>query len=440
MANILSVIDNALWQHDLSTLPAWQATGIRLLRIFQAIIRDLKGGLLTLRAMSLVYTTLLSLVPLLAVSFSVLKGFGVHNQIEPLLLNMLSPLGSQGAEITTYIIGFVDNIKVGVLGLLGLALLLYTVVSLIQKIEKAFNFTWRISTYRNLAQRFSDYLSVIMVGPVLIFTAMGITAAISNSDILNSLTAIAPLGYLITVIGKLIPYALVIAAFTFIYILVPNTRVHFKSALVGGIISGILWETTGWLFASFVATSSNYTAVYSGFAILMIFMIWLYLSWLILLTGASIAFYHQHPQWVANRQQVLQMSCRLREKTALVAMYKIAKSFHENTAAWDHERLAMEIDIASEALAMVINALLNAGLVTMGGKDGMCYIPAHSLEHIAVKTVLDTVRTAEETPYLSPETINSDTAIEKLISDLDDAALQTLNQMTLRDLITRTKT
>lgn len=438
MANIIASIDELLWERDLATMPAWQASGIRLLRIFQAVIRDLKGGLLTLRAMSLVYTTLLSLVPLLAVSFSVLKGFGVHNQIEPVLLKMLAPLGSQGVEITTYIIGFVDNIKVGVLGFLGLALLLYTVVSLIQKIERAFNFTWRITTYRNLAQRFSDYLSVIMVGPVLIFSAMGITAAVSNSDILTSLTAIAPLGYLIAFIGKLLPYVLVITAFTFIYILVPNTRVKFKSALVGGIISGVLWETTGWLFASFIATSSNYTAVYSGFAILMIFMIWLYLSWLILLTGASIAFYHQNPQRVANRQQVLQMSCRLREKTALMAMYKIAKSFHTDTPAWNHERLAIEIDIAAEALAMVIDSLLNAGLITMGGKDGLCYLPAHSLENISVKTVLDTVRAAEETPYLSPKSLNSGAVIEKLIEDLDAATLQTLDNISLRDLITRT--
>jgi len=248
MKNIFNAVHAFLWEKDLSTLPRWQAGGIHLLRIFQAVILDLKSGHLTLRAMSLVYTTLLSLVPLLAVSFSVLKGFGVRNQLETALNNMLAPLGAQSAEITQYIIGFVNNVKVGVLGALGLGLLLYTVISLVQKIESAFNFTWRISTSRNLAQRFSDYLSVILVGPVLVFTAMGITGTISNSDILTSLTSIAPLGFLISIASKLLPYILVIAAFTFIYILVPNTRVRFKSALVGGLIAGILWETTGWLF------------------------------------------------------------------------------------------------------------------------------------------------------------------------------------------------
>ena len=111
--------------------------------------------MLTLQAMSLVYTTLLSLVPLIAVSFSVLKGFGVHNQVEPMLSSVLAPLGDKGAEITSKIIEFVENTKAGVLGSLGLVLLFYTVVSLIQKIERSFNFTWRISKPRPFAQRFS---------------------------------------------------------------------------------------------------------------------------------------------------------------------------------------------------------------------------------------------------------------------------------------------
>ncbi|MGB5398200.1 MAG: YihY/virulence factor BrkB family protein [Gammaproteobacteria bacterium] len=435
--DITTRFNEVIWQKNLSSLPRWQSLGILLLRILQAVVRDLKEGLLTLRAMSLVYTTLLSLVPLLAVSFSVLKGFGVHNQIEPVLLSMLAPLGEKGTEITGIIIGFVDNIKVGVLGFLGLGLLIYTVISLIQKIERAFNFTWRITTYRSIAQRFSDYLSVIMVGPVLIFTAIGVTATVTHSEFMTSLVSIEPLGFAINAIGKLVPYILVIVAFTFIYVLIPNTKVQIKSALVGGIIAGILWETTGWLFASFVANSTNYTAVYSSFAILMVFMIWLYLSWLILLTGASIAFYHQHPERISNRLKDLRMSCRLREKTALMAMYLIAKSFHENKPAWDQERLAKTIDIATEALALVIDALVEADLITVSGKDGDRYIPSHSLENIRIKTILDTVRAAEESDFLKPEGIKSGKTVEQLIKNLDDSLERTLGDMSLRDLVTQ---
>ncbi|MDH3930474.1 MAG: YihY/virulence factor BrkB family protein, partial [Deltaproteobacteria bacterium] len=166
-----------VWEVELSSLPWWKSWLTRVLRVFYVVIRDLLEGQLTLRAMSLVYTTLLAMVPLLAVSFSVLKGFGVHNQIEPLLLNFLRPMGERGVEVTSRIIGFVDSVKAGVLGSVGFALLIYTVISLIQKIEQACNDTWQVNRSRPLSQKFSDYLSVILIGPLLVFSALGITAS-----------------------------------------------------------------------------------------------------------------------------------------------------------------------------------------------------------------------------------------------------------------------
>jgi Virulence factor BrkB len=158
--------------------------------------------------MSLVFTTLLSIVPLLAVSFSVLKAFGVHNQLEPLLLNFLQPLGAQGRHITDQIIGFVDNIQVGVLGALGIALLFYTAISLIQKAENAFNYIWHVKGAGTLADQFSRYFSVIMIVPVLVFAALGVTASLTSTAIVRAIVAI------------------VIGAFTFVYFFIPNTRVR----------------------------------------------------------------------------------------------------------------------------------------------------------------------------------------------------------------------
>ncbi len=285
-----ATIVRALWGKDTESLPRWKAWPIVVLRVVFAVARDVLAGNLTLHAMSLVYTTLLSFVPLLALSFSVLKGFGVHNQVEPILLRLLEPLGEKGQEIAALVIGFVDNIKVGVLGAVGLALLFYTVVSLMQKIESAFNDTWRISETRPLARRFSDYLSVLLIGPVLIFSAVGITASLTSNALFESLTAVEPLGTLIEIAGGLTPFLLVGGAFTFIYIFMPNTRVRLRSALLGGFVAGILWVTAGWGFATFVANSGNYAAIYSAFATLILFLIWLYLNWLILLVGSSICF------------------------------------------------------------------------------------------------------------------------------------------------------
>ncbi|MCK4705250.1 MAG: YihY/virulence factor BrkB family protein, partial [Gammaproteobacteria bacterium] len=248
-----------------------------------------------LRATSLVYTTLLSMIPALAISFTLLKNSGFHNQIKPLLLHLLSPLGTQSTHITNQIITFVDNIDVGLLGIMGISLLFYTVITLIHKIECAFNYTWHITKYRSLGRRLSAYLGVIVIGPILVFAAIVITATIASSSIITSLSSIEAFAIIFTTAGSLLPYLLVIAAFTVIYFLVPNTKVKIRSALIGAFIAGVLWETTGWLFASFVVNSGNYTVVYSSFAVLVLFMIWLYLSWLILLIGAAISYYHQHP-------------------------------------------------------------------------------------------------------------------------------------------------
>ncbi|MCK7580267.1 MAG: YihY/virulence factor BrkB family protein [Chromatiales bacterium] len=172
------MVYDLLWGSDLAAVSPLRRRLIRSARLVHAVVRDFADGQLTLRAMSLVYTTLLSLVPLLALSFSVLKGFGVHNQVRPALLAFLAPLGDKGVQITEQTIGFIDNIRVGVLGAVGLGLLIYTVTALLQKIELSFNYVWRVKRLRPLAQRFSQYLSVLTIGPVLVFSAIGITASL----------------------------------------------------------------------------------------------------------------------------------------------------------------------------------------------------------------------------------------------------------------------
>lgn len=410
------------------------ARAVRTLRVLYRVLTDLVDGQLTLRAMSLVYTTLLSLVPLLAVSFSVLKGFGVHNQIEPVLLKALLPLGERGAEITRQIIGFVENVKVGVLGSVGLGLLLFTVVSLTQKIERAFNYTWRVTEHRSFAQRFSDYISVILIGPLLIFSAIGITASISSTAVVQSLLLIEPFGTLIHLAGKLLPYVLVISAFTFFYIFVPNTKVRFRSALMGATVAGVLWETAGWVFASFVAASTNYTAIYSGFAILVMFMVWLYLAWLMLLVGASMAFYHQHPEYLAIGREGLHMSNRLKERVALLAMATIAKRFYHNQPASTLQQLAQHVSVPSEAMAIVLGEIESAGFLKRTGEEPPTYLPARALETIPIKELLEHIRAAGESTAFSEKRLNLDPDIDQLVKRISGAVADVLDGYTLRDL------
>jgi len=424
-----------IWQKDIKNLARWRAVSIIFLRIIYAVGNDLVSGLISLRAAGLVYTTLLSLVPLLAVSFSVLKGFGIHNQLEPLLLHLLAPLGSKGPEIVDQIIRFVDNIKVGALGTLGLVFLLLTVLSLVKKIETAFNYSWRITTTRSLIQRFSNYLSVILVGPVLIFTGIGITASVNNSTIVNDILMIEPFGSLILLVGKILPFLLMLIVFTFIYILVPNTRVNIKSAFAGAFTASLLWELASRIFTSFISSSTNYTAIYSSFAILIIFMLWIYATWLIVLTGASFAFYFQHPEYTRNRQQDRHLSCRLREKLAITVMQIIAYQFHHQQVPLSSLQLSRILDIPEPLILSVVHALENAGLLVKIENGKNTCIPARSLETIQIDSIFSAIRKADESAHLHPETIIADKKVDEILNRVNHSRKEELGDITVRDII-----
>lgn len=411
----------------------WQAVGAA--RIAVCVGRDVQSGALGMRAMGLVFTTLLALVPLIAVSFSVLKGFGVHNQIEPALLQFLAPLGERSHEITERIVGFVDNIKVGVLGAVGVALLLYTAVSLVQKVEEAFNFTWNVERRRTLARRFSDYLSVMVIGPLLVFLALGITATFTSATAVQAVMQIEPFGYLLRFVTRLTPYLLVIAAFTFIYVLIPNTRVRLRHALYGGVVAGVLWETVGRLFATFVATSTNYTAIYSSFAILLLFMIWLYLSWLILLLGSSIAFYRQYPEYLlAGGRSGVRLSHVQAEWLALAVIAAVTRAWYGSDVPPDRDALARGLRVPVQPVDRVLEALQAQGLLTPCGSESTGFLPGRPPERITVKQVLDAVREHGRQANLLVE--GSDGAAE-IMQRVDDALARELADVTVAELAGR---
>lgn len=434
IANIKAFFDITLWQQlpeKAGMLKRWL---FNTLRVAYIVIRELGKGELNLRAMSLVFTTLLSLVPLIAVAFSVLKAFGVHNQIEPFLMSVLEPLGENGVDLTSNIIGFVENIKVGVLGSLGVAMLFYTIISLIQKVENAFNYVWRVSQLRSLARRFTDYLSVVMIGPLLIFTALGMAATAMNADVVQNLQAIEPFGTLLLFATKLIPYIMIIFAFTFLYMFIPNTNVEFKSALLGGVVAGLLWVTTGKVFASFVASSSNYTAIYSSFAILFFFMIWLYLAWFILLTGSQVAFYLQHPNLVRLAGKHYQLSPRLREQEGLSLMTIIAKRFYDKEPAFSRSELEDITGLNGENLHDIIRVMKKNGFLTELEGEESRFQPGQDIALMSVKDILHSLRTAEESD-LAQITSQANQHVKKLLSMINSQQVSVIEDLMIRDLV-----
>jgi membrane protein len=418
-----------LWQVDLNTCPKIKRCLIQTVRLLYVVIHELIAGQLTLRAMSLIYTTLISLVPLLAVSFSVLKAFGVQGKIEPFLLEFLTPLGSKGEEIGINIIGFIDNMNVGVLGAVGLAMLFYTVVSLVQKIEQTFNHIWHINKPRTFIRRVTDYLSVLMIGPVMVVSALALTASMVSSTFVQYISAIEPFGSLFYYISLTTPYILIIVAFTFMYIFIPNTTVKIGPALTGATISGILWKIAGMLFASFAAGSAKYDAIYSSFAILIMFMIWLYLSWLIFLLGSQIAFYRQYPEHVRPSLGSIELSNRQKEKLALLAMYWIGKHYYQGLEPWTLRTLNSHLGVPSEVLSKTLDQLIfNELILEIIDKDST-YVPAKDLGAITLYELVNITRNANDSTIASAPV---QAEVEDILTSLDQAYSSTLGNKTLR--------
>jgi membrane protein len=424
-------VEKLVWGDGLQQygLPGRILTAV--LRYLYAVLRDIMSGQLTLRSMSLVYTTLLSVVPLIAFSFSVLKGLGVHKELEKRLYTILEPLGDKGVEITDQLMTLVNNVNGSVLGGIGLAFFIYTAISMVQKIEESFNYVWYVTKPRSFARRFTEYMLVLLIGPVVIVIALGMITSLQNDSIVQTLVENDVLGPVFVATNKLTPYLLVTGVFTFLYMYMPNTRVRFRSALVGGVAGGFLWATIGVIFAAFLANSARAQAIYASFAIAITTLIWLYLNWLILLIGAQLAFYFQNPAYLRIGRREPRLSNAMRERLALNVMLIVGEAFRDPEKTVDLAAMSKKLRIPSVTVAPITNALENKTLLTTNEKEEL--LPGREMSRIFLTDILDVVRVDGETgsyrdPKWSP-------VIETLGSGVDSAVEKTLSGQTLSNLL-----
>lgn len=404
-------------------------TGV--LRNAYAVLRDIFSGQLTLRAMSLVYTTLLSIVPMIAVSFSALKAFGVHKDIEPHLYGFLEPLGPKGAELTDYVMNLVSNVNSNVLGGIGFIFFIYTAISMVQKIEDSFNYVWYVSKPRSFATRLVEYSTVLIVGAIAVGLAVKALAEFSKDKLVVSMQENVALAPMFTVTDRLMPYLITISIFTFLYKFMPNTKVKLRSAIVGGVAAGVLWATTSMVFAAFLANSTNRQAIYASFAIAISALIWLYLNWLILLIGAQIAFYFQNPAYLRIGRREPRLSNEMRERVALNIMFLVGSEFRNPVLGVNLRSLSRTLRIPSITLAPIAIGLEASGLITTNEKENL--LPGREMARIRLGDILAVVRRQGETgSHRDPKW---DDAISELGDNIDDAVAKTLSDKTLADLL-----
>jgi membrane protein len=431
---VKSRVLDQVWDAEPSDLTRFKRLLLGLAKISVMVARDFIENLVKLQAMALAFKTLLSLAPLLAVIFSILKGFGMHNRLGPALSEALAPLGEKGQEITAHLIGFVDKMSAGALGSVGLVTLFITVLSLMGTIEEAFNHIWRVKSARKLARKFSDYLSVILVGPVLVFAALTITATLQSNAFVQRLMSLEPFGTVILGLLKLVPYLTLWGAFTFFYVFIPNTRVKLKSALIGSLVAAILWQTVGWGFAVFVASSTRYYAIYSSFAILLLFLLWLHIGWVIVLLGAQVAYAYQHISFYQGDREALAQSPAGRERLALHMIFLVGRNFYHGLDPMNVSELATQLHLPAGLVKDLMEMFQQTRLV-LALADEETFVLGRDPETISIKEILDSVRHSGKMKNPPADQSKEEKGIEELLLDVEQAAAQALEGKSLQSLI-----
>jgi len=301
----------------------------------------------------------------------------------------------------------------------------------VQKVEESLNYVWYVSEPRSFARRFTEYMAVLMIGPIAIFIAIGMITALQNQSIVQYLLQNQLIGPLFVATGKLTPYFIVAGVFAFLYWFMPNTRVRVLPALLGGLAGGFIWASMVIIFTTFIATASARQAVYASFAIAIVTLIWLYLNWLTLLIGAQLAFYIQHPEYLRIGRQEPRLSNSMRERLALNIMLLVGRAFRDPQQSLSIETLSDALQIPSLTLEPILRDLEDNSLLTTNEKDEL--LPGRETAQITLREILDVVRSQGGTgSWREPRW-------EKHVDDvgrqLDEATLSTVGETTLVDLI-----
>lgn len=394
LADITSFLRTGIWRIRVRDLPRAQSLLLTNLRVIVLAVRGFDEDRCALKASALTFYTLLSIVPVLAMLFGIAKGFGFESLLERELLENL-----QGQEkIVQTVIGFsrslLENTRGGVVAGAGVVLLFWTVIKLLGNIEHSFNDIWGVPRGRSLGRRFSDYLSAMLVCPVLFILAGSTTVAVSAhirglAQHLPFLQAISPL---ILESLRLTPYLFTWGLFSFVYIFLPNTQVTLRSGLLGGIVAGTGYQLLQWGYISFQIGVLRHNAIYGGFAALPLFLIWLQTSWLIVLIGAEISFAHQHVHTYEFEPDCLSASRTCTTLLALQIVHAAVVRFQEGGQPLTADEIVAAMQIPIRLANPILAELVACGIlseITKSGHGASAYQPARSINDLTISAVLE---------------------------------------------------
>jgi membrane protein len=347
-----------------------------------------------LRAAALTYSSMLALVPLLAIAFALLKGMGAQNALEPMLLQLA---GDSSEETVSRIIGYVNNTNVKSLGAVGILMLVMTVISLLGYVEEAFNNILGVRESRPFSRRFSDFLSVVVVGPILLLVATSLTSTMQSQSFVQWLINYTYFGRPILMAFRLLPYLSIWVAMTFLYIYIPSVRIRLSSALLGGVVAGTIWQAAQWGYFHFQVGVANYNAIYGTLAALPIFLVWLFTSWIIVLLGFELVKAHQFG-WSVIRAKDKELSVAASEELHLAVLLAVVRHYRETGGALSSEKLAQQACLPLGLVKEALTGLEDAQLVITAANSEQGWLPyrdpsssdlAEVFERLRGKSLLD---------------------------------------------------
>ncbi|MFP4056272.1 MAG: YhjD/YihY/BrkB family envelope integrity protein [Candidatus Brocadiia bacterium] len=415
-----------LWS-DVPSRSRGEARGLHVVRVATLALRNFFSDRCTMRATALAYVTLLSLVPLLAFGFAVLKGLGVQERLKPVVLKWVA---AGQHDVVERILDYIERTNVQALGAIGLLFLVWTTLKVLGTIERSFNEIWGVRRSRTWFRKFTDYVSVLVTAPILLLAAMSATTVLRSGVVerylLLDLASEAAL--------RVAPLAGAWVAFAAVYLFMPNTRVRVRSALVGGVVGGTAWHLCYWAYTTLQLGVGRYNAVYGTFAAVPIFMIWLYLSWALALLGAELAWASDHVVRYWEEQRAAAASYASREALALRAMATLAAAFQRDGGGLSTRDLADRLHAPSRLVADVLHVLVEHGLCVETLSDSAhAYQPARPLERITPGHVVGAMRGHGDAIALRPGGPEAD-AVAELIQACGDLKQMGLESLTFRDI------
>ena len=403
-------LKNELWSVDITKKPKPMRILINFLRMVSLGMQGFRKDKLSVSASALTYFTFLSIVPVMALGFGIAKGFGMDQLLEKEITANFK--GQE--EVLNYILNFtrtmLDTAKGGIIAGLGLILLIWSVIKLLSNIESIFNRVWDIKKSRTLVRKFTDYLSIMLLGPVFMILASSTTVFISShlSDFSQS-TMFHFASPLFLKLANIIPFIIIWIIFTILYMIMPNTKVKFRSALIAGITAGTIFQIFQGLYFYFQSGATRINAIYGSFAALPLFLIWLQTAWFVVLLGAEISFAVQNVKLKGSGLLLQKLSINYQKKVALYLLIYIIDFFKKGSKAPNIQELSSVTRLPFDTTAFILENMVKAGIINrIHSKEKNTFQPATSIENLTISRVLNDYENFGEdySKFIKAETFN----------------------------------